>query len=158
MKKFVLLSLVASFLFSCGNSNRNNSNEDAVVYTIDELYSQASELAGQEIIVKGTVMHVCKHGGGRCFLMGTTEDSNIRIEAGEKIGAFKQEQMGSDLTVTGILKEVRTMADAHHQTGAQGEDHGHDAGTAGANCIMEAAEEKADVVYYVEGLKILREE
>jgi hypothetical protein len=159
MKKFVLLSLVAAFLFSCGNSKQNNSTENLVVYSVDELYDHAFELEGQEITVKGTVMHVCKHGGGRCFLMGSNEDFNIRIEAGEKIGAFSQKQMGSDLTVTGILKEVRTMANSHHRTGAHGEkDHGHDGGTEEAQCNMETAGEKADVIYYVEGLQVLLEE
>jgi hypothetical protein len=157
MKKFVLLSLVAAFLFSCGNSKQNNSTENLVVYSVDELYDHAFELEGQEITVKGTVMHVCKHGGGRCFLMGSNEDFNIRIEAGEKIGAFSQEQMGSDLTVTGILKEVRTLAESAACVHGE-EDHDHDDETEEAHRVIATAEEKAEVVYFVEGLKILREE
>jgi hypothetical protein len=57
-------------------------------------------------MVKGTVTHVCKEAGARCFVMGSTEDISIRIEAG-RIGSFTQEQMGSDIQVRGTLKEVQ---------------------------------------------------
>jgi hypothetical protein len=112
----------------------------------------------QEVTVKGTVMHVCKQGGGRCFLMGSTEDTNIRVEAGEKIGAFSQEQMGSDLTITGIFKEVKTEADAHNPAREHdAEDHEHDAEAEEAHRIIVEAEEKVEVVYFIEGITVVAE-
>jgi hypothetical protein len=165
MKRMALLILVVMFVLSCGNQKNNNSNnsdhaeKEAVVYSVDELYAHAEELAGQEVTVKGTVMHVCKQGGGRCFLMGSNEDFNIRIEAGEKIGAFKQEQMGSDLTITGIFKEVKTEADAHNPAREHGDaDHDHDEEAEEAHNIIVAAQEKVDVVYFMEGIRIIKEE
>jgi hypothetical protein len=167
MKRITLLSLFAVFLFSCGNpKNQNessveNSEKTAVVYSVDELYANAADLVGKEVTIKGTVMHVCKQGGGRCFLMGSNEDFNIRIEAGEKIGAFSQEQMGSDLTVTGIFKEVKTEADAHNpgqEHGTEEADHDHDEEAEAAHEIIIQAQEKADVVYFMEGLTIVKEE
>ncbi|SHE33494.1 hypothetical protein SAMN05444274_10184 [Mariniphaga anaerophila] len=165
MRKIVLLAFVAALIFSCGNQKKQaentveNTEKAATVYTVDELYANAAELAGKEVTVKGTVMHVCKQGGGRCFLMGSTEDSNIRIEAGEKIGAFSQEQMGSDLTITGIFKEVKTEADAHNPAREHGEDgHEHDADTDDAHRVIAEAQEAAQVVYFMEGVKIVAEE
>ncbi len=165
MKQFALLTLVAALFFSCGNQGAGNKNnaakaeKAAVVYTVDELYANAPDLADKEVTVKGTVMHVCKQGGGRCFIMGSNEDFNIRIEAGEKIGAFSQEQMGSDLTITGIFKEVKTEADAHNPAREHGtEDHEHDEEAEEAHRIIVQAEEKTDVVYFMEGIQIVKEE
>ncbi|HYQ56013.1 MAG TPA: hypothetical protein VEP89_01615, partial [Draconibacterium sp.] len=119
MRKIVLLNLLAVLFFACGQQNKNTqvTNEkevQAVVLTVDDLLEKAPGLADKEVVVTGTVFHVCQQGGERCFIMGSTEDLSIRIEAGEKIGAFTQEQMGSDLQITGILKEVKTEADAHN--------------------------------------------
>src|SRR5690554_3705333 len=167
MKRIALIALIAAISFSCGNqkSQKENSGENsekvAVVYSIDELYANTSDLVGKEVTVKGTVMHVCKQGGGRCFLMGSNEDFNIRVEAGEKIGAFSQEQMGSDLTITGIFKEVKTEADAHNparEHGADEADHEHDAEAEEAHRIIVEAEENAEIVYFMEGLTIVKEE
>jgi hypothetical protein len=109
----------------------------------------------KEVLVKGTVMHVCQHGGPRCFLMGSTEDINIRIEAGEKIGSFSQELMGSELEIAGVLREVKTEADAHnpgeHEGDAKAEE---DSVTVKAHQVIAESQEKAEIVYFIEGLKI----
>lgn len=123
MKKLALFSVFALLLFSCGNQKNKTQEQtksvevaesEPIVISVDQLYEKAEELADKEIIVKGTVFHVCTHGGQRCFIMGSNEDINIRIEAGEKIGAFSQELMGSEIEVVGILREVKTEADAHN--------------------------------------------
>lgn len=164
MKKIVFLSFLGIVLFGCNNAPKQNVGEvtekSSVVYSVDDLYSNALDLEGKEVVVKGTVMHVCKHGGGRCFLMGSSEDVTIRVEAGEKIGAFSQEQMGSDLTISGILKEVRTEADAHNPEGEHGEDEDHkdDAETEEAHRVIAEAQDASEVVYFIEGLIIVKEE
>ena len=165
MNKLMLLGLLGILFFSCNNSTKQSTGEktaeqQVVVYSVDDLIANASELEGKEVVVKGTVMHVCKQGGGRCFLMGSTEDMNIRVEAGEKIGAFSQEQMGSDLTISGVFKEVRTEADAHNPQGEHGEGEAHeeDADTEEAHRVIADAQEASEVVYFIEGLKIQKEE
>lgn len=165
MKRIIFYTFIVTLFFSCGNQNNKRTSEDveksATVYSVDELYANAVDLVGREVTIKGTVMHVCKQGGGRCFLMGSNEDFNIRVEAGEKIGAFSQEQMGSDLTITGIFKEVKTEADAHNPAREHGEeehDHDHDEDAEEAHRIIAEAQEKAEVVYFMEGLTIVKEE
>jgi len=103
----VLLSLVV--LFSCTNQTKQKKDEksaELTVLTVDELQAQGKDLVGKEVLVKGTVTHVCKEAGARCFVMGSTEDVSIRIEAG-RIGSFTQEQMGNDILVRGTLQEVQ---------------------------------------------------
>lgn len=158
MKKIVFLSLLAIVLFSCGqkaNKTENKSAEvpnEAVVLTVDELLEQAPELADREVVVKGTVFHVCQHGGQRCFLMGSSEDMSIRIEAGEAIGAFKQEQMGSELEITGVLKEVKSEADAHNPDAEHGEgEHEDNAETQEAHKIIAENHAAAEKEFFIEG-------
>lgn len=164
MKRLILLGFLSILLFGCNNTTQQKGNEtaekSATVYSVDDLLANAAELEGKEVTVKGTVMHVCKQGGGRCFLMGSNEDTNIRVEAGEKIGAFSQEQMGSDLTISGIFKEVRTEADAHNPEGehGEGEDHEDDADTEEAHRVIAEAQDTSEVVYFIDGLTIVKEE
>lgn len=109
MKKSLLLVMGLVVLFSCNNQTKQKKDEksaEVVVLTVDELQSQGKDLLGKEVMVKGTVTHVCKESGARCFVMGSTEEVSIRIEAG-KIGSFSQEQMGSEIEVRGILQEVK---------------------------------------------------
>ncbi|WP_167612769.1 hypothetical protein [Maribellus sediminis] len=161
MKKIALLSVAVLFLFSCGQQAKKaetkseDTPKEVVVLTVDQVLEQASDLADKEIVVKGTVMHVCQHGGQRCFLMGSNEDITIRIEAGEKIGAFSQEQMGSELEISGVLKEVLTEADAHNPGAEHGEAEGEeDAETQDAHKILAENQAAAERVFFIEGLKV----
>ena len=109
MKKSVLFLFSMVVLLSCTNQSKQKKDAksaEMAVLTVDEIQSQGKDLVGKEVLVKGTVTHVCKESGARCFVMGSTEDISIRIEAG-KIGSFSQEQMGSDIQVRGILREVQ---------------------------------------------------
>ena len=156
MKNLVFLCAIVFLVFGCGNQSKKQLEavEPVVVLTVDELYGKAAELADKEVVVKGIVMHVCKEGGARCFLMGSNENINIRVEAGEKIGAFNQEQMGSELEIVGILKEVKTEADAHNPIVEQGGEENVDSVRAAAHQIIAAAQDSVEVVYFIEGLAV----
>jgi len=160
MKKIVLLSFIAALLFSCGQAPKKQEAKqetpqiEATVLSIDDVLAQASDLADKEVVVKGTVMHVCQEGGQRCFLMGSGEEVTIRIEAGEKIGAFKQEQMGSELQIVGILKEVKTAADAHNP-GEHGEAAmQEDSETQNAHKVLAENQASAEREFFIEGIAV----
>jgi hypothetical protein len=105
MKKLILLFIGLVVLFSCNNPAKQKQDSTQVL-TVEQLQEKGKDLVGQEVVVKGTVNHVCKQSGARCFIIGSTEDASIRIEAG-KIGSFTQEQMGSEIQVRGLLMEVQ---------------------------------------------------
>lgn len=162
MKNQVIIGILVFVFFGCANQNQKQqqaAEEQTLVLTVDDLYEKAEGLTDKEVIVKGTVMHVCKQGGARCFIMGSNENINIRVEAGETIGAFTQEQMGSDLEIKGILKIVLTEADAHNPAKEHGGDvteneEAHSAEDDAAHKIIAESQEDADVIYFIQGLSV----
>jgi hypothetical protein len=62
---------------------------------------------GKEITVKGTVDHICKHGGKRVKIFGENPDNTLHGEASESTGAFNAELEGSDVCLTGIVAESK---------------------------------------------------
>ena len=162
MKNLVIIGILVFVFFGCANQNQKQqqaTEEQTLVLTVDDLYEKAADLTDKEVIVKGTVMHVCKQGGARCFIMGSNENINIRVEAGETIGAFTQEQMGSDLEIKGILKIVLTEADAHNPAKEHGGDvteneEAHSAEDDAAHKIIAESQEDADVIYFIQGLSV----
>ncbi len=66
-KKILTLLGLAIILVACNNS-RKNINEQAVTnepvnITVADFLTNADEYVGQEVKIKGTVSHTCKHGG-----------------------------------------------------------------------------------------------
>lgn len=187
MKTKLLFVLALALFFSC--SSRNNQKKDAkseelAALTVEEVQAQGNDLVGKEVVIKGTVTHVCKESGARCFVMGANEDNSIRIEAG-KIGSFSQEQMGSDIKVRGILREVKldsqdlaAMEKSAAEGGSANKEHalGHDgqsmhAVDGGKHDSLTKAKKLAEMsqklseskeaylpVYYLEGVELLAEE
>lgn len=185
MKKLLYLFLFASMLLSCANQT-NQKKEDKpkqlAALTVDELQKKAKDLVGKEVVVKGTVTHVCKEAGARCFVMGSNEDINIRIEAG-KIGSFTQEQMGSDIEVRGTLREVQidesdikemqtsasegTPVNKEHALGHSGQamhnvDGGKHDSTSQAKKLEQMNQKLAESkegyvpVYYIDGIELVK--
>lgn len=118
MKKIMLLAYMAICLVSCTSKNTENKGSDAdstsvaqvsdlAMYSLDSLLAEADQLVNKKVIVKGSVTHTCKHSGKRCFIVGDNENVSMRVEAKGNIGGFNRELVGSELAITGVLKERR---------------------------------------------------
>lgn len=104
-------------LASCGNDS-NKSKEQAsaeevtpVALEVDQVLADPDSLVGDTIEIEGICTHICKHGGGKIFLMGSDDTKTLRVEAGESIGTFPQETVNSIVRVTGVLVEDRIDED-----------------------------------------------
>jgi hypothetical protein len=115
IKKLVIIVVIAVSFFACNNNRMNTTenaeaNADSVVMpvqiTVSDFLTKASELAGKEVIIKGTVSHTCKHGGKRMFIYGDNPDETVEITAGENIASFNAELEGSEVNVQGVLMEL----------------------------------------------------
>jgi len=106
MKKILFMALVMSaFLYSCNSSKTDEATQTAM--TVEQIVEKASEFVDKEVILEGTVSHVCKHGGKKMFLMGENPDVKIKIVPNEKLSSFETDLEGSDVTVTGKVIELR---------------------------------------------------
>jgi len=115
IKKLLFVAVIAAFAASCNNtrtSSEDNGSQNTdtvsgpIQITVADFLGKASELAGKEVIIKGTVSHTCKHGGKRMFIYGDNPEESVEIKAGENIASFNVELEGSDVTVQGLLAEL----------------------------------------------------
>ncbi len=104
-------------LASCGDdSNKSKEQTSAeevapAALEVDQVLADPDSLVGDTIEIEGICTHICKHGGGKIFLMGSDDTKTLRVEAGESIGSFPQETVNSILRVTGVLVEDRIDED-----------------------------------------------
>lgn len=112
-------------LASCGNdSDKSKEQTSAEEVTpaaleVDQVLADPDSLVGDTIEIEGICTHICKHGGGKIFLMGSDDTKTLRVEAGESIGSFPQETVNSIVRVTGVLVEDRIDEDYLAQWEAQ---------------------------------------
>lgn len=187
MKTKLLFAVGLAAFISCSgpnNQKKEAKSADAPTLSVEEVQAQGKDLLGKEVVIKGTVTHVCKESGARCFVMGANEENSIRIEAG-KIGSFSQEQMGSAIKIRGILREVKLDAEdiadmeksaAAGESANKGHALGHDgqsmhAVDGGKHDSLTQTKKLAEMnrklaeskdayvpVYYLDGVELLAEE
>lgn len=114
-KKIFLLAMVAVLFAACNNATQQSGEQAAeteaqeiVMMTSTDFHTHPEDYVGKSIVIEGTAVHVCKHGGKRMFIIGDeSEEDRIQIKAGDNIDAFDVELEGSDVTVKGIFDELR---------------------------------------------------
>lgn len=138
--------LMTTVLFEgCKPGNKQNQlqTETALVniLQVDDVLKQAAALAGDTIEAEGICTHICAHGGGKIFLMGSDDKQTIRIEAGKEFGKFKPETVNNIVRVKGTLVEERIdetyLAQWEERLKAQTEEK-HGKGEAGCSSEQKA--------------------
>lgn len=108
-KLFGVIAIIA-LLASCANKEQKkeeNTNNEIAKVTVDQVMSDIQNYVDKDLLIEGTVTHVCAHGGKRMFIMGTNPDVAIKVTPNEEIGVFDRELEGSHVAVTGVLKELK---------------------------------------------------
>jgi len=116
MKHVLTIIVLAIVLASCGNGKRPDQTKQTAeqskaattqAFKLDSLLTVVDQKVDKTVKVRGYVTHTCKHSGKRCFIVGESKNSSIRVEAKGNIGGFNRELIGSQLEVTGIVREQR---------------------------------------------------
>lgn len=160
--KFILPFIMVLAVFSCKPKQQTTSDS---AIDVNLLVQTVDQRVDQEVIIQGLVNHVCTHSGQRCFIIDSTGDFSIRVEAAGDLEGFSQEIMGTTIKVKGIVKEERLSADEIAQMEAAVlEEHPEDAESNGENCSAEMAnilemrnwmkehDKNYFATYYVDGL------
>jgi hypothetical protein len=110
MKRTLTTALALAFalvlITACGNKSGTGEAEGPTM-TLKELLENPEPFTDKKIAVIGTVTHVCKHGGKRLHLTNTETNERLVVELGENMSAFARELEGSEIVVTGLLRETR---------------------------------------------------
>jgi hypothetical protein len=138
LKKVFIFAFIALIMASCGNMTQESAEAEEPEATeteqVEEVVAgpmqvavidfpaEAEQLVGKEIMIEGTVIHVCKHGGKKMFLVAE-DDPDIRVKIttdGEMVPAFQPELEGSYVKVHGVVEAIAA------DEGMEGEGVEHD--------------------------------
>ena len=107
MTRLITLTMMLALLSSCGNQAKQADDAlETTEATVAELLADAGPFVEQAVNVQGTVVHVCREGGQRLFLVGPDSEDRIRCTTGEDIAEFKVILEGSQVEISGIVKEL----------------------------------------------------
>ena len=109
---FIMLTTITSCLLtSCKSKTTQSATSQSQmsqsqILEVDDILARADSLTGKTFTTEALCTHICAHGGGKIFLMGSDDTQVIRVEAGT-LGAFDPKCVNSIVRVTGTLKEQR---------------------------------------------------
>lgn len=127
MKKLIGVLMLLVGLAACNNQKKAEAepvqeetiSATVVTYSTDSLMAIADQLVDQKVIVEGHVMHVCKHSGKKCFLVGDGEELLFRVESAEGFAGFDQEIIGNKIAVNGLVKKASLLEQDHEHEGEE---------------------------------------
>ncbi len=133
LKRFLIIIFILVLNLFC---SKNETDKNIPKLTVKDIAANAAEYVGKSTSITGTVVHVCKHGGKRMFIIGEQPEPRFKITAGKSVGAFDIELEGSDVQVTGVIQEQKVDAafldnweaeisdEQKPEVGHQGHEHG----------------------------------
>ncbi len=109
-KLFPILIIVVFSITSCHQGTENKADatkSDTTLISVLAFEKQADSCIDKPVIIEGTVLHTCKHGGKRMFLIDGTDSIRVEVTAGPDIVKFDETLIGSRVRVFGNLREER---------------------------------------------------
>ena len=110
---FPLMIVFLMAMFACNQGTKETASttkNDTTRLAVLTFEKQADSCIDKPVIIEGTVLHLCKHGGKRMFLVDGTDSIRVEITAGPNIVKFEESLIGSRVRVFGTLREERIDA------------------------------------------------
>ena len=130
MKKLAFVSLLALVLLSATTLFAQDEpkakaavSQTVTAVTPEKFQDFAAENIGKEVEIEGMVIHVCKHGGKKMFIIGEDPEMRVKITASDKIGEFKPELEGSTVHVMGVIEPIEEEVVPDDEKANQDADH-----------------------------------
>jgi len=121
IKKIAIIVSLSCFMLA-GISVFAQEKEIAML-TPGEFPDKAESLVGQKVQVDGLVVHVCKHGGKKMFIVGDDPEIRVKIDASEEVTVFSSDLEGSTVSVQGIIQPMEQEAVPEEEKHDQDADH-----------------------------------
>lgn len=110
MKNLFILFVIAAFVTGsntgCKNSSTSTVADTAkLTLTVDSFLLSPEQWSGKEVVIAGTVSHVCKHSGKKLFLFSADPEKTVKVNAGGNYATFDLKYEGVDVEITGMVVE-----------------------------------------------------
>jgi len=109
MKKlFFLLAIVAIISVNnsgCKNSGSKGADSAKLSITVDSFLVSPEKWADKDVIITGTVSHVCRNSGKKLFLFSSNPEKTLKINSGGDYSTFDIKYEGMDVEITGTVIE-----------------------------------------------------
>ena len=118
----VTLSITAGTAFSQDMKTTGKATKSMNIDPVD-FPDKAGDMVGQEVEIEGLVVHVCKHGGKKMFIVGENPDIRVKIDASDKVTVFSADLEGSTVHVKGIVEEMAVEEVPEEEKQAEDAEH-----------------------------------
>lgn len=119
IKKITAFALISFFILA-GNPV---FSQEVTALTPSEFPDKAETYMGQKVQVEGLVVHVCKHGGKKMFLVGDDPEIRVKVDASDEVSVFSMDLEGSTVVVQGIVQPLEEEAVPEEEKHDQDADH-----------------------------------
>ncbi len=110
LRKLLSIVVILSALVACNNveNDKKTSEKKAEItkVSVDNFEAMAGELVDKPVSIKGTIVHVCKHGGKKLFLASDSTETQVKVTTAADMKAFNTDWEGSDATIEGKVAEL----------------------------------------------------
>ncbi len=116
MKNFVILLLLAGFVFGCAEStSQENLYGDALTVSettnISAILANPDAYLGKQVLVEGHVLNVCEKRGCWMEIAGDEAYQSIRVKVDDGVIVFPMEAQGKKARVQGEFYKIEMTAD-----------------------------------------------
>jgi hypothetical protein len=109
MKKLLLLLAISALFLGnntgCKNRGKSAADSTSMIMTVDSFLATPEKWAGKDIILAGTVSHVCRHSGKKLFLFSANPEKTVKVNAAGNYSTFDIKYEGTDLEISGTVIE-----------------------------------------------------
>lgn len=130
MKKAAIFAILSIIMFSTGALFAQSDmqakpvdNAASMVISPEKFQDFAEANVGRQVEIQGMVVHVCRHGGKKMFIIGEDPEMRVKITASDAVSEFKPELEGSTVSVKGIIEPIAEEAVPEEEKKAEDADH-----------------------------------
>jgi hypothetical protein len=105
MKKLFFFCAIVAIIIITNSGCNNNKQIISNVLTVDSFLLAPEQWANKDVIIKGTISHVCHHSGKKLFLFGKDAEKTVKVNAGGDHSTFDIKSEGTDVEITGTVVE-----------------------------------------------------
>lgn len=106
MKKLFFLLIIGGLIitanYGCGNLGGTTASSKL---TVDSFLVSPEKWLDKDVIITGTVSHVCRNSGKKLFLFSADPEKTVKINVGGDFSTFDLKYEGVDVEITGTVIE-----------------------------------------------------